>query len=280
MWKSACCLFFTLVLAIIGVSLDVLMVQKGTTLLGTIEITLDYGWQSMEWTIDVADYNYTESISYDDAYNEYCNSTAITASTMCTDLQNTRDAGRVYIAFNIIGIFLLTISLAIAVLGSLGKCLCSCRCHIAWITSILCTLSLVCFLIAFGVFLSDFSENTDKLITEMTHRLIDWQSAYIGSSIGCLIGAVCLGLISLTCILFVDRHHWRNRQQEEYEKLYGQHQSGFPVNYGGPPPPIYPIYGQPPPYGMPPPGPPPPGMPVPLGSYYEQVPYNNNITPV
>lgn len=268
MWLSACCLFVTLLLAIIGVSIDILMVEQGTTFWNTIEVTLDYGWQEMRFTVDTAHYNTTSSIVYSDAYDEYCTNATNTMS-FCSDLKSVRDAGRAYIAFNIIGIFLLTISLAMAIFVSLGKCLCDCRCRLGWIIAILCTTSVLCFLISFSVFTADFSQNLNALFEQLTpYKVVNWQT-YIGASIGCLIAAVGLGLMTLTCILWIDRDFIKNRREQQYER-FDNSAPGYPPGFG--PPPMYPPYGQPPPYGMPPPGPPPPG--------YYQVQYNSNLTPV
>jgi len=268
MWISSCCLFVVLVLAIIGVSLDILMTQQGTTYHG-VQITVDYGWSEMYWSVDATNYNYSTSISYSSAYEEFCNGTS-SSDSLCTDLRNIKNAGRVYIAFNIIGIFLVTVALSIAILATLGKCLCSCQCHIKWVTSILCTLSVVCFLIAFGVFLSDFSQDTNQLISLITsYKFITWDPAYVGASIGCLISASSLGLIALICILWIDS---RNQRNQQYEDLSG---GGYPPVYGMPPP--FPL--DPPVYVIPPPGPPPPGYTIPPGPYYQQVQYSN-VTPV
>jgi len=206
MWKSACCLCVALILAVIGVSIDVLMADFGTAYQDTVTVNLFYGWNDMSWTIWVEDYSTHGSTTYSHAYNRYCNETVIDSRAFCVDMRNVEIAGKVYIVFNIIGIIVLTAALVITTLGLMGKFICSCQCRIKWVVSILCAVAVVCLSLAFGIFLGGFSQDTNQLISRMTpYSLISWDLAYIGPSIALLITSSCVGFMTLTCILWIDR---------------------------------------------------------------------------
>jgi len=286
MWRGSCCLFVTLLMVIIGVCVDVLMVETGQT--GDIfQITVDYGWRKMRWSANVEIVNATRSMVYSVAYDEYCNTTT-SSDSFCTALKDLRDGGRVYLTFNIIGMALLGGALALSILAGFGKCLCNCKCHLRWIVAILCMLAVVSFLTAFGVFISDFSNNVNTVFNKLfPYLILTWQGAYIGGSVGCLITASCFGLIALSCILCVDPR----RSNQVYSPLHDSTPSGFDSTARGQQ--VYVVYGQPPPmyapYNQPPPtyvpyGEPDPNQVLaaytnPPGTYYQQ-PQNPNITPV
>jgi len=295
MWIAVVGLFVTLLLVIIGMSIDILMVEDATGILSLDSITMNYGWQQVSWQFEYGNlYTNKTSITYANAYNTYCADKETTPS-YCTDLKNIEQAGKLYIIFNIIGIGFLSASLLIAILQSLGKCLCACKCRVEWIVSILCMLAIVCFLIAFSVFLSDFSQNVNTLFNDITGTTMIWGTSSIGGSIGCLISASFFGFVALSCALC-----WYRRRAMPYANL----NSSPGVIYGMPPPQMYASYGQPPygqppygqqPYGQPPYGEPSYGQPVtygmppgpftsgntaPSGTYYQQVPQNTNMTPV
>jgi len=271
MWPGSCCVFVTLLLVIIGVAVDVLMVETGES--GSFldfQITVDYGWEEMTWSTN---YDSSGTIKYSTAYSDDCNSTS-SSDSYCSALKDLRDGGRVYIAFNVIGMVILSAALGLYILAALGKCMCNCKCHPRWIVAILCMSAVVCFLIAFGVFVSNFSNNVNTVFDRMFPTyILTWEAAYIGGSVACLITASVIGLASISCVL------WRDRRGQVYAPLYDPTGPVY-VAYAQPPP-MYAPYGQPPPtyvpYGEPGPNQVLPGYTVPPGTYYSQ---NPNITPV
>lgn len=206
MWKSAFCLFVALVLAIIGLSVDILMADIGTAAADNVWVNLFYGWNGMSWSISVDDYSTSNSATYQHSYSRYCNFTVYEPEEFCNDLKNVRDAGKVYIILNIIGIFIITVAAVISVFALFGRYLCSCSCRTKYVVAVLCAGGVVCFSIAFGFFLAQFSQETNKLIEKMTpYKLVDWNLAYIGPSIGLLIASTAVGFVTVICILWIDR---------------------------------------------------------------------------
>jgi len=264
MLKSAVCLFIALALAVIGVCIDILMLDMGTAYYGTVNINLFYGWNDMSWSIWYSDMNTGSSTTYAHAYNRYCNHTVIDSRAFCVDMKNVEIAGKVYIVFNIIGIIVLSAALGITILALMGRFMCSCHCRTKWVVSILCASSVVSFALAFGIFLGGFSQDTNELISRMTpYSYVSWDVVNIGPSIGLLIAASCLGFMTLTCILWLDRG-WD--KAGNYQLLAGS--DGLGVSF-------CPLFSS----SLPPLAPPPHGVVV-AGPYYQEGQYNNATIPV
>jgi len=264
MWRTLCCLSIALMLAIIGVSIDVLMADSGSAYYDTVSISLYYGWNDMSWIILVGDGYYTQNpVEYSHAYSRYCNETIIDNRGFCVDLKNVKDAGQVYIIFNIIGIIILSVALVVTGLGLMGKFMCSYYCRLKWIVSILCAMAVVCLSLAFGSFLAGFSKDTNQLIEAMTpYSAVDWNGPRIGASIGLLIAASSIGFITLTCILWLDRG-WE--KAPNYQLLSGSDGSTLcPFFFSSEPPLVAPIQ----------------NVGANSGPYYQEGQYNNSTIPV
>jgi len=210
MWKSSCCIFFALILAIIGLSIDLLMWQQNTNT-ERFEIQAIWGYDTVQITaiVDVRDYHNDDyEINYFDLYNRECQDPN-SQPGYCNTLNKIAKAGQVYISFGLFGVLLLSLSFILSVCVSFGKN-CCCKCRVRIFVGFLVLVSSICFLISFVTFINSFSNNVDDLLNRIMvdAKLVDkisWEEGEIGSSIALVISAMCFSFLSLSVILFIDR---------------------------------------------------------------------------
>jgi len=242
MWKSSCCIFFTILLALIGLSMDLLMSQKNMRD-DHVEIKADWGFDEVNIRLSLIDldkiYNYP--ITYDNAYNLYCvnNNIDYEQPNYCNDLNKINNGGAMYAFFGIFGILFLTFALIFSIIVTAGKSCCGCKCRLRLVVAGLVFISFICLLVSFAVFINSFSDNVDNLLSTIVQQhislqLIQWEKIKIGHSIALIISAMSFSFLSLIMILFVDRDSDNILNKNNNQQLLrpSQQQSQQPVSSG------------------------------------------------
>lgn len=215
MWKTGCCICPALILAIIGVAVDVLMWQHANVT-EYVDITVTWGYNDAYLFINVDDSRELDkTINYQDSYDTFCDNVT-TQPSYCKDLKDVIHAGKVYVAFNSIGISLLTIAIVLSLTIVIGKSCCNCKCRLKSVIAILVLLATICFGIAAGVFLNDFSPNLNNLLNDIIYDIypilsyIDWEEVTVGASLILIFCAMSASFLALGVIIAVDRKYGEN----------------------------------------------------------------------
>jgi len=218
MWKSSYCIFLSLILAIIGLSVDLLMWQQNVNN-ERVDIQAVWGYDGVEVSALIGDLeDYSHVINYNNAYNNYCQDVNSQPDSYCDDLNKIAKAGQAYMSFGLFGVLLLAISFILSVLLSFGKnCCCCCQCRLRLVIGVLVLMASICLIISFATFVNCFSNNVDNLLNKFIIdakilQLVSWEEAKIGSSISLIISAMCFSFLSLSMILFIDRKYDNNNE--------------------------------------------------------------------
>jgi len=212
MWKSTYCIFLSMIIAIIGLGVDLLMWQENVNN-ETFDVQATWGYQDVHVQVIVGDLaEYSNSINYENAYNSRCANSDVPAPNYCNDLNNLNNAGQTYMTVGCFGFFLLSIAFIFSILISVGKSCCRCNCRLRLVVAVLVLLAAICFLISFAIFINSFSNNVDNLLNDFIPAKfgVTWEQVNIGSSIALVISAMCLSFLSLSMILFIDRKEDNN----------------------------------------------------------------------
>lgn len=206
MWKSTYCIFLSMILAIIGLGVDLLMWQENVNN-ETFDVQATWGYQDVHVQVLLGDLaEYSNTINYENAYNSRCANSDVPPN-YCNDLNNINNAGQTYMSVGCFGVFLLSIAFIFSILISVGKSCCRCNCRLRLVVAVLVLLAAICFLIAFAIFINSFSNNVDALLNSFIPAKfgVTWEQVNIGSSIALVISSMCLSFLSLSMILFIDR---------------------------------------------------------------------------
>jgi hypothetical protein len=215
MFKTGCCLFLIWLLAIIGVSVDVLLHEHGTSIFAVSDLTadVDYGWNSMSLTYGLEDgsvSNETKVVTYNDAYNDCKASTLYNTTDYCHDLNHLQKIGQVYIVFNILAIISLSVAIALCIIAGFGKIFCKCPMNLKWTISIFIMMSTLFFIIAYSTFWG-YSSNLEDVVNTLAflyfpwaYLTMNWGPAYAAGSIFCLIFCTIFTLMALLILFKIE----------------------------------------------------------------------------
>jgi hypothetical protein len=223
MWKAGLCTIIVLILGVIAVALDILIIEKGHSADSAIvsaEATVHYGYHNLWINVESDIYesgNRTTSVTYSDAYHEQCEETEKTDTDYCENLKTLENAGKVYIAFAILGGVFCLIALLLCFIQMIGN-------WIKWMehsrfrsfplryaVATLLFLAVISFLISWIVFWTEYATNLDDVLDGLLTtyypaiKRLDWDDAYVGPSIDLLIVSSAMGLVALAVTIILER---------------------------------------------------------------------------
>jgi len=220
MWKPGCCVSVILIVAIVGVCINVLIVQTGDTPNEYPELlhataTVHYEYNEI-WINVVSDLykhgNKTKTISYDEAYDDQCEDTGDTGTSYCKSLKNLKISGIAYMVLCVAGCAFCFAAIVLCILDWFGKLTVDRRFPaIRYMVAALIALAVLAFLIAWAVFWGVYTDNLDNVIDGLIDtyypllKAFEWDDAYIGPSIDLLIACNALGLGALVVAVMLER---------------------------------------------------------------------------
>jgi len=246
MWKAGICTIIVLVVAAIAIAIDILIIEKGHSsddALVSTEATVHYGYHEFWISVDVSENNNrnkTTTVSYADAYHEQCEKTEKTDSDYCENLKTLENAGKVYLAFGILGCVFCFIAILLCILQMCGKWaqrLISEHNRIRsvpmrYAVAVLLILAVISFIIAWVVFWTEYAPNLDDVLDGLMSTYypgiearLEWDDAYVGPSIDMLIVSSAMGLVALAVAIVLERPK-SHEAHTGYERQGSYHVTG------------------------------------------------------